>query len=76
VLADAAREFLVQQIVHDCYARSATKACWAPVHHPFPTLYGVAGHRAAGGAHDSHGRWSRLDRCRFVYFLWRTTNEV
>jgi serine/threonine protein kinase len=51
VLTDAAREFLVQQVVYDCYERSATRECWAPVHHPFPTLYGVTGHLAAGSGY-------------------------
>ena len=54
MIADAVREFLVQQIVYDCYDRSATRECWAPVHHPFPTLYGVAGHRTSDGTYQLH----------------------
>ena len=54
MIADAVREFLVQQIVYDCYDRSATRECWAPVHHPFPTLYGVTGHRTTDGTYQLH----------------------
>eukprot|EP01043_Picozoa_sp_COSAG02_P043010 COSAG02_NODE_3708_length_6351_cov_1.684101_7_plen_356_part_00 len=52
MIADAVREFLVQQIVYDCYGPSATRECWAPVHHPFPTLYGVTGNCTTDGTYQ------------------------
>lgn len=44
-LLNAIREFVIQDLVFNCYDRSATKDHWAPVHHPFPTLYNVVGHK-------------------------------
>ena len=44
-LQNAVREYLIQDIVYSAYDASASKECWAPVHHPFPTLYSVSGHK-------------------------------
>jgi len=44
-LLNAVREFVIQDLIYNCYDQSATKEQWAPVHHPFPTLYGVVGHK-------------------------------
>lgn len=44
-LTNAVCEFLIQDMVYSAYNASATKERWAPVHHPFPTMYGVLGHQ-------------------------------
>ena len=48
-LSNAVCEFLIQDLVYSAYDESASSERWAPVHPPFPTLYGVVGHKSQIG---------------------------